>query len=193
MPRCFKETFSSATVIIDCFEVFIEKPSNLQAAAKTWSNYKHHNTLKFLIGVTPQGVICFISNAYGGRASDKFITGDCGFLNKLIPGDLVLADRGFLIKDSVELCYAEVVTPAFKKGKKQLSAKEVEDTRKLASVRIHVERVIGTLKQKYTILSDTLPLQMAKKKCTDDFSFIDKIVVVCCSLINLGPPIVPLT
>ncbi|KAK5638749.1 hypothetical protein RI129_013044 [Pyrocoelia pectoralis] len=192
VPRCFKENFSNTSVIVDCFEVFIEKPSNLQAATKTWSNYKHHHTVKFLIGITPQGAICYISNAYGGRASDKFITEDCDFLDNLVPGDLVLADRGFLINNSVELCYAKLLTPAFKRGKKQLSAKEVEDTRTLAHVRIHVERVIGILRQKYVILRDTLPIEMLKKKCDDDFSFIDKLVVVCCGLINLGPPIISL-
>ena len=36
-------------VIIDCFEIFIERPMNLKARAQTWSNYmyKHHNTVKF--------------------------------------------------------------------------------------------------------------------------------------------------
>jgi hypothetical protein len=47
-----------------------------------------------MIGITPQGVISFISSGYGGRASDKMITKNCGFLNKLLPGDLVLAERG---------------------------------------------------------------------------------------------------
>ena len=31
-------------VIIDCFEVFIDRPSSLLArACYTWSSYKHHN------------------------------------------------------------------------------------------------------------------------------------------------------
>ena len=36
------------TVIIDCFEVFIDRPSNLLARAQTFSSYKHHNTIKVL-------------------------------------------------------------------------------------------------------------------------------------------------
>lgn len=96
MPRCFQHSFGNkTTVIMDCFEVFIERPTNLYARAQTYSSYKSHNTIKILIGITPQGTICFISDAWGGRTSDKFLTENCGFLNKLVPGDLVMADRGF--------------------------------------------------------------------------------------------------
>ena len=64
----------------------------------------------------------------------------------------MLADRGFDIRESVGVMCAEVHIQAFTKGKKQLSTKEVESTRKIANVRIHVERVIGSVRQKYTIL-----------------------------------------
>ena len=58
-------------VIIDCFEVFIKRPSDLLTRAATWSSYKHHNAAKFLIGITPQGVVCYISQAWGGQVSDE--------------------------------------------------------------------------------------------------------------------------
>lgn len=75
MPDCFKESFGmKVAVILDCFEVFIEKASNLAAHASTWINYKHHNTVKILVGICPQGSVIFVSQAYGGRISDKFIT-----------------------------------------------------------------------------------------------------------------------
>lgn len=55
----------------------------------------------------------------------------------------MLANRGFDIRDSVELMCAEVKTPVFTRGRCQLDAKDVEDTRKIAHLRVHVERVIG--------------------------------------------------
>ena len=70
------------TVVIDCFEVFIDRPSNLLARAQTFSSFKHHNTIKVLIGISPQGTITFITEAWGGRTSDKFLTENCGFLDK---------------------------------------------------------------------------------------------------------------
>ena len=60
----------------------------------------------------------------------------------------MLADRGFDIAESVEFYYADVKIPAFTKGKKQLSGTDVESTRRIASVQIHVERVIGLSYQK---------------------------------------------
>ncbi|XP_061182386.1 uncharacterized protein LOC133190715 [Saccostrea echinata] len=115
---------------INCFEVFIERPSNLLARAETWSNYKHHNTVKYLIGITPQGAISSLSSGYGGRVPDKHVTKDCGLLGKLLPGDIILADRGFNISESVGLCCGELKIPAFTRGKQQLSPLELESTRK---------------------------------------------------------------
>ena len=94
MPQCFQQSFGKkVTVTIDCFEIFIDRPSNLLARAQTFSSYKHHNTVEVLIGITPQGTISFVSKAWEGRTSDKFLTENCGILDKLLPGDLVLADR----------------------------------------------------------------------------------------------------
>lgn len=192
MPVCFQESFGKkVVVIIDCFEVFIDRPSNLMARAQTWSNYKHHNTIKLLLGTTPQGVVSFISKAWGGRASDKYITEHCGILQHLLPGDIVLADRGFDIEESVALNGGKLHIPAFTRGKLQLSAEDVHETRTIANVRIHVERVIGHVRQKYTILKGALPLDYMNKRAGEDVPLIDRIVPLCCSLSNLSDSVVP--
>ena len=197
MPQCFQVSFGNkTTVIIDCFEVFINRPSNLMARAQTYSNYKNHNTVKILVGITPQGSISFASNAWGGRTSDKFLTDNCGILKKLLPGDLVMADRGFTIQESLMFHRAELAIPAFTRGKDQLDPVDVEGTRGIANVRIHVERVIGLLRRKYTILSGILPIDFLQ--CDPNGSqeakipMIDRIITVCAALTNLSNGIVPL-
>ena len=196
MPMCFQYAFGKkVTVVIDCFEVFIERPSNLLARAQTFSSYKHHNTIKVLIGITPQGSISFVSEAWGGRTSDKYLTENCGFLEFLVPGDMVMADRGFTISDSVGLKQAKLTIPAFTKRKSQLDPVDVERTRGIANVRIHVERVIGLLRRKYAILQSTLPTDYLT--CNRNgppetqVPIIDRIIRVCSALVNFCPPIVP--
>ncbi len=60
MPKKFMKRFSKCRVIIDCTEFFVDRPYNLKTRAKTWSNYKHHHTLKALIGITPYGSVSFV-------------------------------------------------------------------------------------------------------------------------------------
>ena len=117
MPMEFRKHFRKCIVIVDCFDIFIERPTSQVARAQTWSNYKHHNTVKFLIGITPQGSVAFISQGWGGRTSDVHLTENCGLLQKLLPGDLVLADRGFTIEEAAGLYCAEIKVPPFTRGK----------------------------------------------------------------------------
>ena len=116
---------------LHCLELFISRPSNLLARAQTWLSYKHHNTVKVLIGITPESTISYVSQAWGGQTSDKFLTVNCGILNKLFPGGLVLADRGFTIAESVMFQQAQLAIPSFTKGKDQLDPVDVEKTRRL--------------------------------------------------------------
>ena len=71
MPMTFRKHFPSCIAIIDCFEIFLDHPTNLLARTQTCSSYKHHNTVKYLIGITPQGTVSYISEGWGSRASDK--------------------------------------------------------------------------------------------------------------------------
>ena len=100
----------------------------------------------------------YISDGRGSRTSDKYLTEHCSFHSNLVPGDLILADRGFDIGDSVGSYCPTIKIPAFTRGKSHLTGIEVEQTRKIANVHIHVERVIGNIRKKYLILSDTQPI-----------------------------------
>ena len=190
LPDCFKQKYMRTTCIIDCSEIFIERPSSLSARAETYSNYKSHNTVKFLIAISPTGAIIFVSKCWGGRVSDKHLTANSGFMDHLMHGDLVLADRGFDIADDLSLFGASLAIPPFTKGKDQLSQSEVERARALSRVRIHVERAIGRLKLLYKILQTTLPITLIKRPHETDYATIDKILIVCCAICNLHPRLI---
>ena len=91
--------FPNIRAIIDCTEIFIQRASSFAAQNLTFSSYKHHTTVKFLIAITPTGAICFVSKAWGGRASDRHIVDNSEFLSYLEEGDLIVADKGFNIGD----------------------------------------------------------------------------------------------
>jgi hypothetical protein len=64
MPMCFRQNYPDTVEIIDCFETQIQKPDSLVDQVGTHSSYKSRNTAKYLIAVTPQGTISYISNVF---------------------------------------------------------------------------------------------------------------------------------
>lgn len=86
---------------------------------------------------------------------------------------------------------ATVDIPAFTKGRTQFHPTDLENTRKIGNVRINVERCIGDIRQKYSILAGPLPISLLSKSFPDcEIPPIDQIATVCCALFNLCPSIV---
>ena len=83
-PSRFKHLKSTHS-IIDCSEIFTETQKSHSLQSATWSDYKHHNTLKFFIAVAPNSNIIYVSEAYCGKISDKKLTQDCGYLDNVPP------------------------------------------------------------------------------------------------------------
>lgn len=179
LPKQFKY-FPKTRVVIDCTEFYIQKPSLPSAQRVTWSQYKHHNTFKALVGISPSGAFTFLSKLFTGSISDRRIVDESGFLDKLEYGDDIMADRGFLIRDLAARHHATLNIPPFAMGK-QLSGRAVTKTRRIASARIHVERAIGRLKN-FKLLQGIIPLKL--------HAVLDQIVVVCAVLCNLDSKLV---
>ena len=180
MPGCFRKNYPTTRVVLDCTELFIERPSSCRGQSATFSSYKNHNTAKGLIGISPSGYPSFVSSLYAGRTSDKKITKDCGILDLLEPGDQVMADRGFDIESDLP-SGVTLNIPPFLDGKDQLSLEEELTTRKIASVRVHVERAIARIKN-YRILHQVVPITLAKD--------LDKIWAICTYLTLFLPPLI---
>ena len=131
LPEIFlKSGHGKCRVIIDCVEVFIERPKSLSAQAATWSDYKHHNTFNFLVEITPTGFISFFPSCYGGRANDKFITRDSGFYDLLERYDEVMADRGFQVSEDLLLHFCRLVVPPGARVKSQMTKSEVKKNKR---------------------------------------------------------------
>ena len=179
LPKCFKTpVYRKVRHIIDCTEVFIEKPKDLQLQALTWSDYKQHQTVKILVSIIPTGFFNFVSKAWGGRTSDNHLTKNCGFLDIVEPYDNVMADKGFQIREDLLLRRAELHIPPGRRGTEQMSKADVKKTQEIANRRIYIEMAIRRLKS-YRILKYELPLTL--------ISQIDDIICICAALCNLYP------
>ena len=178
MPAAFKEKYPTTRVVIDATEVYIDQPKLPEIQQMTFSNYKNNNTYKGLKGISPDGVVIFISSLYPGSISDKELTRKCGILDLLEPGDSVMADCGFDIEENLILRGIHLNIPPFLRGKQQFSQEELITTRRIASLRIHVERAMERIKN-FHIFGRSLPVTL-----TD---IADRLFFVCCALTNFQP------
>ena len=175
MPPCFKKWYPSTRIIIDCTEFFINTPSSLTRQSSTWSAYKHHNTVKVLIGIAPHGHVTFVSNVFEGSISDQAITEQSGLLECLEHGDSVMADKGFDIKDLLLQYGVRLNIPPFRQGEMQMTPEDLMSTKKIAGVRIHVERKMQRIKS-YKILAGEIDNTL--------FDLLEQLVFVCAVLTN---------
>ncbi|KAI4455392.1 thap domain protein [Holotrichia oblita] len=180
LPICFKN-FSNVRVIVDCTEITVQRSKNLCCRIFTYSHYKGTQTIKFMIGVSPAGLITFISKAYGGRASDKAIFEQSGIIDMLdMHKDAIMVDKGFRIEHLTDAHFIKLIRPPFLKKKIQLSKEEAHENVDIARARVHIERVNQRIKV-FEILIKPLPLSLVPK--------IDEIFTVICAVVNLSVPI----
>lgn len=143
MPSSFSK-FLNCRMVLDCKEIHVDSPHALDESKKTFSHYKHMYTFKALVGVSPNGKVTYLSPLYPGSTSDKEFVGHCGVLEKLKPGDSILADKGFLINDILPQGVTCNIPPF--RSTLQFTPAQVEITTTIARARVQVERAILNIK-----------------------------------------------
>ena len=181
LPKCFKPDYEDVYLIIDCTELYIEKPSQVIQQSATWSEYKGHNTGKGLITLSPLMLPVFASDIYPGSKSDEEILSQSGILSFAQQGDRWLADKGFIVQHILDNWGVRVETPAKLEGKKQFSVEEDIHNRKNSQVRVHVERGIRQVKV-FRILRGNIPLRYSH--------LLSKLWKVCCWVTAFLPPLI---
>ncbi|XP_057673018.1 uncharacterized protein si:dkey-56d12.4 [Corythoichthys intestinalis] len=174
MPPAFKKKYPHTTCIIKCAKTSIQRATNLNIPSATFSHHKSTNNIKYLVAVSPHGLIMFISAGYAGKSSEKCITMNSGLLKALRPGDEVLADRSFTIHEMLHERKVKLNIPAFSHKRGQLN--KVTRTRRVPNVLKHVEWAIQRLKV-FKILSQTVPISIAPR--------FDKILTICAACVNM--------
>ena len=178
LPNSFKASLSNVTAILDCTDFPISHPRSRPELHKPfYSSYRGGNTFKTLITISPCGTILHVTPFVGGSTSDKEIVSDPKYLKCLSPGHCLLCDKGFLIDDILPIGVTSII-PAFK-NTDQFTQIQALRNRTIAVSRVHVERVIGKLKN-WKIL-DYFPPKV--------WPYTDQIIRACSILTNLSNPV----
>lgn len=180
MPQCFAK-FRNTRVVVDCTEIPLNSPKCLTCRQITYSHYKGQHTVKVMVGVSPAGLVTYVSDVYGGRASDKAIFEQSGLINLLEPYvDAIMADKGFLIEEACERRCVQLHRPPFLRTQKQFSRSDALFCAEIARARVHVERVIGRMKM-FAMLSKPLHSQLLPS--------LEAVMTVVSGLTNLANPV----
>ena len=111
----------------------------------------------------------------------KKLVEQSGLLDKLEVGDEIMADKGFDVLDLLTPLGVKLNIPPFLSSNTQFSCEDVMRTKKIAKLRIHVERAIGRIKE-FCILRSPI--------CATMWDSINEIIYVCAMLCNFSPPLV---
>jgi len=180
-PEGFKIAYPKTRVILDGTECPIKKPGRPTAQQSTFSTYKNRNTMKVIVSATPGGLVSYVSDAYGGSASDRQIVERSSLQTMVDRGDELMVDKGFLCDDLFIPYGVTINIPTFFRKKNRMSSEVVAKDRKIASKRVHIERIIG-LGKTYKILTQPLnPLESA---------LAAQIITTCFELCNFRKNIV---
>lgn len=181
---CFQE-FPDVVIVLDCTELFTETPSSLKASKQLFSNYKHHSTVKFLVGISPCGAITYVSSMFGGIASDKFITRvSDDLLDSLGRGDVVMGDRAYTVQDDLPPG-VKIITPCTKgSSQTQFSQEQILTSQRVSKARVHIERAIGRIKS-FGLLEREVKICSIKH-----FEYVFK---ACSYLVNFQTPFLKLS
>lgn len=176
IPACFS-SFENCRIVLDCTEIQCDIPNSMHQQKLTYSSYKSRNTCKILIGCAPNGSCTYCSKIYPGSFSDQAIVKDSGVLEQLVCGDLIVADKGFLLHEILPQGVSLNIPPI--KHNPQFTISEIQETKRIARARIHVERIINKIKD-FKIL-DHISQQL--------YPISNEIVQLCAALTNFQSPI----
>lgn len=129
-------------IILQCFEMFIAKPSNPLEEALSWSICKQKTTVKYLIGCTLDGLIVFISEGFLGSISDIKIVRQSGFL------DFIKKDTHEHYSSGLENIKSEIFLKASpERNKADKTAEEVKVNKSIVATRIPIIRAIKKIRE----------------------------------------------
>jgi hypothetical protein len=135
-----------------------------------YSGKKKRHTPKNVLIVDEFGSIHLLSDTYEGKVHDKCIADKAGYT--LPTASILYQDAGF---QGFNLPGVQIMQPKKKLRNGTLTPQEKEENRRLSSVRVRIEHVIGDIKR-YRIIHNII-----RFSCSE---FRDMVMETCCGLHN---------
>jgi len=180
MPSSTKERFPDLRVVSDCVEFSTQTPGGPVAGKQMFSHYKNTHTVKVMYSTAPNGALIHCSDAYGGAASDKEIFSQSDLPDRLEPGNGLMVDKGFLIRDAIQGKGIKLYRPPFlSKSNMQFDTEDRERGKNIARSRIVVENFNARLGGYKFLKEKKIPILY--------MPIINEVCYICGFLANLGP------
>lgn len=177
LPLPFKQRFSNVCLLLGTFEIEIQKPKISEYRAQTRSEHKNTNTIKYLLGSTPDGYISYISKGFGGRISDKNLVEKSDFLDWVPSGTVIMTDRAF--KDIKALLMGKgvkvLLSQSVHTSSKPATKKSVQ-IKTFKNLSVHLERVLKSVRE-FKFLNSVVSHK--------HIGYLNDIVLISCGLVNL--------
>lgn len=134
--RFDSETIMSINMALDGTECAVERPLDNAIQRQYYSGKKRKHTIKYEIGVQLQtGKIVWLAGGVPGSVHDITLYQTCGLKSHLLPGEMVLADKGYVGDD--------IMIHPFKSARTE---EEKEFNATISSIRQVVEHTYGRIK-----------------------------------------------
>ena len=185
MPECFNQ-FRDTRLILDCIEIPVESPNCLRCLNQMYSHLRELSAVKILVGLSPSGLITFLSKSYGNQATCEKILGESDLIHgKLLEPfkDAVITDKGLCIENCCEVNNINI--HSFKHFNYSLKRLKITSDAKchaeIARAQATRERVLKRM-EKFKILSGKLAWYLVPH--------LDDICTVVSGLVNLNSSII---
>ena len=172
--RVVQETVTEATAARIFFHDGVERPINRPCDPFDQEDYysgkKKQHMLKNIIIAMIQGEIPFLSHTRFGKVHDKRAADESGYT--FPEGSIAYQDSGF---QGFAPIGVTIIQPKKKPRGGELTPAEKEENRRISSIRVFVEHVIGSVKR-YRVVKEKIRLWKGNIR--------DKVMETCCGLHN---------
>lgn len=182
LPEAF-QSFKQTRLILNCTETEIDKQRCPKCKKEQIEKNKEYESVKFVLGVAPNGLIIFKSKTFDAQADDTSVFTQTTLLDSLDPvKEAIMADNSLNIEaECVERNITLIKALKLEKNK-QYTSRDVHLIKNVCAARVHVDRTLQRFKM-YKVLQTKISWRL--------LPYLDDICTIVAGVVNMKNPILP--